>query len=77
MKTLLTATLLALTFSVNAESALEYITDRGFECEEITHIEEIKFGSITALDVTCITNEGYSIYNYVPEQLVSTHFIGK
>ena len=55
---------------------LEEVQDLAKEHCYSGHVEKVKFGNIEAFDITCENDNGETyIYNYVPEQLVMTHFI--
>ena len=80
MKTLLPT--IALLFAVSAqadvyEDAKQYINEQGKVCEEITHIQQLSYGSITVYDVTCKQSDSHMIYQFAPKQLVSTHYISQ
>ena len=77
-KTLLAAiTVSAFFVKPGFATTIEDIEDTAKENCISYHIEPIVFGNIKAYDITCINENETFIYNFVEEQLVSTHYLGK
>ena len=58
-----------------SHEAKDYIGSTGKQCQEVSHIQELNYGNITAYDITCINTDSTIIYQYVQQQLVTTHYI--
>ena len=63
--------------SVKAADYQAILNKFDVNCEVIEHVKQVNFGNIIAWDVTCTNINGTFIYQYVPEQMPMTHYIGK
>lgn len=57
----------------------EFLDEKGYVCEDVSDISEIRYGNIIAYSVVCEnpSSNSYSVYEYVPEQTVQTYHLGE
>ena len=73
---IVTAIFLTVGTSFTEAKTIEEIESLSKEVCKEYHIEPITLGTIKVYDITCKLEDGdTNIYQFVPEQLVMTHFI--